>query len=142
MKKTIGVALIIFFVAAWASAVAAPQAKGPAWEAIKGGKKNRIGDKVGFTFKPSEKPKVGTVNIRVQIIDKSQKKEKAWTLKGAVSLAGEAVPAEAAFKPFNLNKAGGYVLPLTIAKAGKWEFRLVILKEGKVVYRGVARFTV
>ncbi len=142
MRKTFGIALMILFVAAWASAVAAPQAKGQAWDAIKLGKKNRIGDKVFFTFKPGEKPKVGSFNIRVQVIDKSPKKDKAWTLKGAVSLAGQAVPADAAFKPFDPKKARLYVLPLTIGKPGQWEFRMIILRDGKVVYRGLAKFAI
>ena len=143
MRKTLGIALIVLFVAAWAAAFAAPQAKGQAWEAIKFGKKNRIGDKISFTFKPAEKPKVGTVNLKVQLVSKSGKAEKsAWTLKGAISPAGGAVPADAAFKPFNRNKAGLYVLPLTIGKAGQWEFRMVILKDGKVAYRGLAKFSV
>jgi hypothetical protein len=143
MRKTIGIALILFFVAATASAFAAQQAKSPVWEAIKGpGKKNRIADKIHFTFKPTEKPKVGTVNLRVQILDKTEKKDKTWVLKGAVSLAGEAVPPESAFKTFTRNKAGLYVLPLTIAKSGQWEFRLIIQRDGKIVYRGMVKFVV
>jgi len=126
-----------------APALAAPSSQEPPWQDLLApGKKNWIGDAVYFIYKPNEKPKMGTIILKVQVFNKSGEKDKSFIVKGQFDMPSMAGAHDSGLLTFALNKAGNYLLPLSIVMPGEWELRLTFIKGDRTVFRGRTKFSV
>jgi hypothetical protein len=143
MKRTAFLLAAILCFGLLAAALAAPEAQVPPWQDLKApGKKNWIGDAVYFIYTPNEKPKMGTIILKVRVFTKSGEKDKSFIVKGQFDMPSMAGAHDSGLQTFALNKAGNYLLPVNIVMPGEWELRLTFIKAGKTVFRGRTKFNV
>ena len=143
MKTLSGIAALTLLLLAGISAFGQTPDQGPAWKDLKGpGKKNWINASTYFILKPSEKPKMGTTIFRVQVFDKSGKKNQTYTIKGESGMPSMAGAHDSGPKTFSLNKSGNYLLPVDVVMPGEWELKLSFLQDGKTIFRGRFKFDV
>ena len=143
MKKTSILCLMVMAVGLLAWAGAAMQSQELPWKNLKSpGNKNRIDDSTYFIYKPSEKPKLGTVILSIQVFNKSAAKDTSFVIKGQYGMPSMPGAHDSGLQTFSLNKAGNYLLPINIVMPGEWEVRLTFFKGNKPVYRGHAKFNV
>lgn len=105
------------------------------------GKKVKIDDVTYFIYKFDKKPKMGTSVLKVQVFDKTGKRDTTLAIighSGMPSMKG-AHDVTAAFK---LNKKGDYLMPVNVVMPGQWEIKLDFNKADKVIYRGSFKFGV
>jgi hypothetical protein len=106
------------------------------------GKKCWINEELYFTYKFSEKPKMGTVILVIQVFNKNGDKLTPFLLKGRSDMPSMSGAHDSGDQEFKLNKKNDYLLPVNIAMPGGWEVRLTFLKDGKPVFYGSLTFDV
>ncbi len=106
------------------------------------GKKCQIDDNFYFTYEFSEKPKMGTVILKVQVFDKAGEKNSSFALIGRYDMPTMSGAHDSGDQEFKLNKKNDYLLPINIVMRGEWEVKLTFLKDGTPVFHGFFRFNV
>lgn len=106
------------------------------------GKKCSIGEDIYFIYKFSQKPKMGTVILIVQVFNKKGDKLTPFTIKGRSDMPSMKGAHDSGDQDFKLNKKGDYLLPVNIVMPGGWEVRLTFFKDGKLVSTGSLTFNV
>ncbi len=106
------------------------------------GKKVAIGGDRFLIYSFDKKPKLGTLIMKVQIVDAKGVKDTSFDVKADAGMPSMKGAHETGERPFALSKKGDYLLPINIVMPGDWEVRLTILKEGKALFRGSYQFDV
>jgi hypothetical protein len=106
------------------------------------GKKCWINEDLYFTYKFSEKPKMGTVILVIQVFNKNGDKLTPFLIKGRSDMPSMRGAHDSGDQEFKLNKKGDYLLPVNIVMPGDWEVRLTFLKDGKPLFYGSLTFDV
>ena len=106
------------------------------------GKKGWINEELYFTYKFSEKPKMGTVILVIQVFNKNGDKLTPFLIKGRSDMPSMRGAHDSGDQEFKLNKKNDYLLPVNIVMPGGWEVRLTFLKDGKPVFYGSLTFDV
>jgi len=105
-------------------------------------KKCRIDDNFYFTYEFSEKLKIGTVILKVQVFDQTEEKNASFKVIGQYDMPAMSGAHDSGEQEFKLNKKNDYLLPITIVMRGEWEVKLTFLKNETPVFRGFFRFNV
>lgn len=106
------------------------------------GKKCRIDDEFSFTYKFTEKPRIGTFILRVRVFDGQGRQSTAFTVLGRSDMPSMAGAHDSGEQEFKTNKKSDYLLPINIVMPGEWEVRLTFKQGDSVVFRGAFRFDV
>jgi hypothetical protein len=106
------------------------------------GKKCRLDDNFYFTYEFSEKPKMGTVILKVQVFDQAGQKNASFVVTGRYDMPTMNGAHDSGEQEFKLNKKNDYLLPVTVVMRGEWEVKLTFVKDGTPVFRGFFRFNV
>jgi len=108
----------------------------------KPGKKYEIGDGVYLIYEFSEKPKMGTVILKIQIFNRNGEKITPYAIKGRSDMPSMRGAHDSGDQDFKLNKKNDYLLPVNIVMPGDWEIRVTFLTDGKPVFHGSLTFDV
>ena len=106
------------------------------------GKKVPIGDGYTMVYGFDQKPKLGTVIMKVEIFDAAGKKDTSFQVKADAGMPSMSGAHESGDRAFTLSKKGDYLLPINIVMPGDWEIRLTIMKDGKPIFMGRYNFDV
>lgn len=122
---------------------AASVSQQPVFQALPGpGKKCRVNDDFYFTYRFSEKPKMGTVILKVQVFDKSGTQATPYLIKGRSDMPSMQGGHDSGDVEFKLSRKNDYLLPVNIVMPGDWEVRLTLEKDGTPVFYGRVNFRV
>jgi len=122
---------------------AASGSQEPVFQPLPGsGRKCKISEDVYFTYEFSEKPKMGTVILKVQVFDKSGAKTTPYLIKGRSDMPAMRGAHDSGDVEFKLNRKNDYLMPINIVMPGEWEVRLTFLKDGDPVFFGRINFNV
>ena len=108
----------------------------------KTGKKYDLGDGNYAVYDFSEKPKMGTVILKIQVFDKKGVQIAPYVLKGRSDMPSMRGAHDSGDVDFKLNKKNDYLMPVNIVMPGDWEVRVTFLKDGKPVFHGSITFDV
>ena len=115
----------------------------PVFQTLPGsGRKCKISEDVYFTYEFSEKPKMGTVILKVQVFDKNGAKTTPYLIKGRSDMPAMRGAHDSGDVEFKLNRKNDYLMPINIVMPGEWEVRLTFLKDGDPVFFGRINFNV
>ncbi len=106
------------------------------------GKKISIGNDAYLLYSFAEKPKMGTVILKVQVFNKAGEKETSLQIMGDSGMPSMRGAHDTGDRPFQISKNKDYLLPISIVMPGEWEIRVTVTKAGKVIFRGSHRFDV
>jgi hypothetical protein len=106
------------------------------------GKKVPFGSGYYLIYGFTERPKLGSPIMKVEIFDAQGKKDTSFEVKADTGMPSMKGAHETGDKPFALSKKGDYLLPIPVVMPGGWEVRFTVLKEGKVIFRGSYNFNV
>ena len=120
------------------AATAAPDT-GPA-DLAPQGEKNLLPNGGWFTWKFSEKPKLGTVIVKVQVFDKDGKQATPYTITGDSGMP-EMPAHDANAVAFQLNKKGDYLMPVNIVMTGEWRVIIRVKQDKSEIYAGKVIFS-
>jgi hypothetical protein len=111
-------------------------------ELLSSGKKCRIDDDFYFIYEFTEKPRMGTAILRIQVFDNDRNRSMAFTVLGRSDMPSMTGAHDSGDQEFKLNKKGDYLLPVNIVMPGKWEIKLTFKRGETTVVRGAFRFNV
>lgn len=94
-----------------------------------------------FIWKFSEKPKLGTIIIKVQVFDKDGRQGTPYEAVGEFGMPSMPYHDSGPVK-FQLNKKGDYLLPVNIVMAGEWQLLIRLKNKKDEVYAGSYRFNI
>ncbi|HBE89050.1 MAG TPA: hypothetical protein DDW67_07930 [Elusimicrobia bacterium] len=115
---------------------------GPAAAAVlEEGEKTALPDGGYFTWKFSEKPKLGVIIINLQAFGPDGKPDTAYGLVGEFGMPSMKYH-DSGPKPFILSRKGHYLLPVEFSMAGEWEIVIRVSREGKEIYEGRKLLTI
>ncbi len=105
------------------------------------GEKVPIGNGKSMIYGFVEKPKMGSVILKIQVFNDKGEKD------GSVAITADSwMPSMPSMgtdhDTFKLSRKGDYLVPVNITMPGDWEVKITIAKDGKVIYRGSYRFDV
>jgi hypothetical protein len=106
------------------------------------GKKCWINEELYFIYKFSEKPKMGTVILVIQVFNKNGDQLTPFLIKGRSDMPSMSGAHDSGDQEFKLNKKNDYLLPVNIVMPGGWEVRLTFLQDGKPLFYGSLTFDV
>jgi hypothetical protein len=106
------------------------------------GKKCPLANGFYFTYEFSEKPKMGTIVLKVQVFDAAGQKNASFVITGQYNMPAMSGAHDSGDQEFKLNKKDDYLLPVTVVMRGEWEVKLTFVKDGTPVFRGFFRFNV
>ena len=106
------------------------------------GKKVAIGGGSYLIYDFDKKPKMGTVIMKVDIYKADGGKETSLTVKADAGMPSMRGAHDTGEKPFQLNKKGTYLIPISLVMPGDWEIKLSVWKEGKAIFRGRYNFDI
>ncbi len=95
-----------------------------------------------FTYEFSEKPKMGTVILKVQVFDGAGQKNASFMISGRYNMPAMSGAHDSGDQEFKLNKKNDYLLPVTVVMRGEWEVKLTFVRDRTPVFRGFLRFNV
>lgn len=122
---------------------ASVEMKAPDYPVMPGpGKKVQLGDGNYLIYNFDKQPKLGTLIIKVEIFNSSDKKDTSMEITGSAGMPSMRGAHDTGDRPFALSNKGAYLLPVNIVMPGKWEIKLTIKRAGKVIFRGSHRFDV
>ena len=93
-----------------------------------------------FTWKFSEKPKLGTIIVKVQVFGKDGGRETPYEIIGESGMPSMPYHDSGPVK-FQLNKKGDYLLPVDIVMTGEWSVLIRVKQENKEIYAGKVLFS-
>jgi len=108
----------------------------------KTGKKYDLGDGNYAVYDFSDKPKMGTVILKIQVFDKKGVQITPYVLKGRSDMPSMRGAHDSGDVDFKLNRKNDYLMPVNIVMPGDWEVRVTFLKDGKPVFHGSITFDV
>lgn len=108
----------------------------------KSGKKYEIGDDIYFIYEFSERPKIGTIVLKIRVFNKKGEKITPYAIKGRSDMPSMRGAHDSGDIDFKLNKKNDYLLPVNIVMPGGWEVRMTFIKDGKPVFFGSIAFDV
>jgi len=108
----------------------------------KPGKKYSINDDIYFTYAFSEKPKMGTVILKIQVFNKNGDQITPYIIKGRSDMPTMRGAHDSGDVEFKLNRKNDYLMPVNIVMPGGWEVRVTFLKDGKPLFYGSITFDV
>lgn len=94
-----------------------------------------------FTWRFTEKPKLGTPIARVQVFDKAGVQAAGYEVIGEYGMPSMRYHDSGPVR-FQLNKKGDYLLPVNIVMAGEWELKIRIMKGKEKLHEGAVLFTI
>ena len=126
-----------------ANAGGAGTGQAPAFATMPGtGKKVPIGKGAYLIYGFDEKPKMGTVIMKVVVYTPNGKQDTSLEVLADSGMPSMRGAHETGDQLFKLSRKGEYLLPVNIVMPGDWEIRLTIKKDGKVIFRGSHMFDV
>jgi len=145
--------IFIFLISGLASETFLPAAVPQAGTAIKPaeityqpmpktGKKYDLGEGNYAVFDFSERPKMGTVILKIQVFNKKGEQITPYLIKGRSDMPSMRGAHDSGDIEFKLNRKNDYLLPVNIVMPGDWEVRVTFFKDGKPVYYGSITFDV
>jgi hypothetical protein len=108
----------------------------------KTGKKYDLGDGHYAVYDFSERPKMGTVILKIQVFNKKGEQITPYTIKGRSDMPSMRGAHDSGDVEFKLNRRNDYLMPVNIVMPGDWEVRVTFFKDGKPVYYGSLTFDV
>lgn len=93
-----------------------------------------------FTWKFTEKPKLGAVIVKVQAYGKDGAQEKPYEVIGEFGMPSMRAHDSGPVK-FQTNRKGDYLLPVNIVMVGEWELVIRVKKDKNEIYAGKVLFT-
>jgi hypothetical protein len=108
----------------------------------KSGKKYEIGDGAYLIYEFSEKPKMGTVILKIQVFNKNGDRITPYLIKGRSDMPMMRGAHDSGDVEFKLNKKNDYLMPVNIVMPGSWEVRVTFLKDGNPLFYGSITFDV
>jgi hypothetical protein len=106
------------------------------------GKKCLIDDDFYFTYEFTEKPRMGTAILRIQVFDNDRNRSTVFTVLGRSDMPSMVGAHDSGDQEFKLNRMGDYLLPVNIVMPGEWEIKLTFKRGETTVVRGAFRFNV
>ena len=97
-------------------------------------KKTELDKNYYFVCQFNQKPSIGINILKVQILDRKNKKVDVFTLKGSADMTQMRGMHGSGDTEFKRNKARDYLLPVDIVMRGEWEVVITFIK-GKNEYR-------
>jgi hypothetical protein len=101
-----------------------------------------INENYYFKYKFSQKPAMGTVVLKIQVFDSSNKQSTPFAIFGESGMPSMAGSHDSGMNEFKLNKKNDYLLPVNIVMPGDWEVRIIIKKDSKEIFKGKINFDV
>ncbi len=108
----------------------------------KTGKKYDLGDGNYAVYDFSERPKMGTVILKIQVFNKKGEQIAPYLIKGRSDMPSMRGAHDSGDVEFKLNRKNDYLLPVNIVMPGDWEVRVTFFMDGKPVYYGSITFDV
>ena len=105
------------------------------------GEKNNLPDGGWFIWNFSEKPKLGTLIVKVSAFDKEGGLVQAYEIIGEYGMPSMPYHDSGPVK-FQLNKKGYYLLPVDVVMPGEWSVTIRVKQGKKEHYAGKVLFTV
>ena len=146
MKKLL-TAVLLASLAACGGSEAPPQPP-PAGVAVAGtallsatGERNELPGGGWFTWKFAEKPKLGTMIVKVQVFNAEGKQETTCALVGESGMPSMPYHDSGPVK-FQLNKKGDYLLPVDVVMPGEWAVVIRVRRNAKELYAGKVLFNI
>ena len=106
------------------------------------GKKCWINESNYFVYEFAERPKLGTVILKIRIFDKNGKQVTNFNVTGNSGMPSMRGAHDSGTIEFRLNKKGDYLLPVNIVMAGVWDVQLVFHQNEKELFRGSFEFKI
>ena len=106
------------------------------------GKKVSLGHDGYLVYAFAEKPKLGTVIVKVQVFNKAGEKDTTMVVTGDAGMPSMRGVHDTGDQPFRISKRKDYLLPINLVMPGEWELRLTVTKAGKVLLKGKYLFNV
>ncbi len=120
-----------------------PEERPIVWVELPGpGKKCPIDENTSFLYEFSEKPKLGTLILKIQVFDKDGRQITPFTISGRFDMPSMKGAHDSGDIELQLNRYGNYLLPLDIVMPGLWEVRLTFYRDQKPVLYGRLTFHV
>jgi hypothetical protein len=96
-----------------------------------------------FLYQFSEKPKIGTLIVKVQAFRADGSRDTALVLTGDAGMPSMAGAHDSGPVVFKTNRAGDYLLPVQVVMGGDWAITMrVLAPDGKELAQGVIRFEI
>ena len=105
------------------------------------GKKVQIGNDNYMIYGFVEKPKMGSVIMKIQVFNKEGEKDRSLVIT-ADSWMPSMPSMDGGHDTFMLSRNGDYLTPVHISMPGDWEIKLTLSQKGKVIFRGSYKFDV
>ena len=113
------------------------------WTPVPGpGKKCPIDDQYYFRYEFSERPKMGTVILKIQVFDKANDQVIPFKATGRSDMPSMRGAHDSGDVEFKLNRKNDYLLPVNVVMPGDWEIRVTFWLNEKAVFHGSIRFDV
>ncbi|MCX5792050.1 MAG: hypothetical protein NTY45_07520 [Elusimicrobia bacterium] len=121
-------------------AASVPAAPGPALLAP-AGDRNQLPGGGWFTWKFSEKPKLGTIIAKVQVFTSSGERDTSYEVTGESGMPSMRDHDSGPVK-FQTNRKGDHLLPVNIVMAGEWQLLIRLQKDKTEAYAGKVLFSI
>ena len=108
----------------------------------KAGQKTAISADLFIVYKFSERPKLGTIVLKIQVFDKAGNKVTPVTIQGRSGMPSMPGHHDSGQVDFKLNRKNDYLLPVDVVMPGDWEVQLTFMKDGKAIFFGRVNFDV
>jgi hypothetical protein len=108
----------------------------------KAGQKTAISADLFIVYRFSERPKMGTVVLKIQVFDKEGRKVTPVTIRGRSDMPSMRGAHDSDLTDFKLSRKNDYLLPVNIVMPGDWEVQLTFWKDGKAIFFGRVNFDV
>jgi hypothetical protein len=108
----------------------------------KAGHKTPISADLFIVYEFSERPKMGTIVLKIQVFDKDGNKVTPLTIQGRSGMPSMPGHHDSGQVDFKLNRKNIYLLPVDVVMPGDWEVQLTFMKDGKAIFFGRVNFDV
>jgi hypothetical protein len=145
MRKAMAAVLFLAVLPACSKAPDGPSASGevPAAEGaeLREGDAVPLSDGGHFSWKFSERPKLGVVIVNLQAFGADGKPDTGYELVGEYGMPSMR-HHDSGPRPFILNKKGHYLFPVEFSMPGEWEIVIRVSRDGKHLYEGSKLLTI
>jgi hypothetical protein len=105
------------------------------------GKTYPLDEGLSFVFGFDRKPQLGTLIVRVQVFSKEGRQDTSLTITGNADMPSMRGAHSTGVRPFQLNRKGDYLLPVSVVMPGVWEVNITFNRQGKPIFKGNIRFS-
>lgn len=106
------------------------------------GSRTSIGGGMTLTYDFDRMPAMGTVIVKVQVLDRAGRRVTSLRITGDSGMPSMGGMHDSGEVPFKLNKKGVYLLPVDVVMPGTWEVKLRLMKGNDLVFAGRIVFDV